>query len=68
MGGGPRAWTGVMELPAVAGGFLNVSTPEGNEVMRRQIQEVLRKAGEELSDRGTAEEREDMRGVEVNSV
>eukprot|EP00965_Chrysotila_dentata_P058230 1930722-Pleurochrysis_carterae.AAC.1 len=57
-----------MELPAVAGGFLNVSTPEGNEVMRRQIQEVLRKAGEEPSNRGTAEEREDMRGVEVNSV
>eukprot|EP00965_Chrysotila_dentata_P030699 1022222-Pleurochrysis_carterae.AAC.2 len=57
-----------MELPAVMGGFLNVTTLEGNEIMRRQIQEVLRKAGEEPSDRGTAEEREDMRGVEVNSV
>eukprot|EP00965_Chrysotila_dentata_P093979 3105730-Pleurochrysis_carterae.AAC.1 len=63
-GGGPMTWTGVMELPAVTGGFLNVTTPEGNEFMRKQIQEVLRQAGEEKSDRGTAEEREDMRGVE----
>eukprot|EP00965_Chrysotila_dentata_P220515 6191821-Pleurochrysis_carterae.AAC.1 len=66
--GGPRAWTGVMELPAVMGGFLNVTTTEGNEFMRKQIQEVLRKAGDESSDRGSAEEREDLRGVEVNSV
>eukprot|EP00965_Chrysotila_dentata_P233110 6199381-Pleurochrysis_carterae.AAC.1 len=67
-GGGPRAWTGVMELPAVMGGFINVTTPDGNEFMRRQIQEVLRQAGEEKWERGTAEEREDMRGVEVSSV
>eukprot|EP00965_Chrysotila_dentata_P118959 3933318-Pleurochrysis_carterae.AAC.1 len=66
-GGGPQARTGVMELPAVTGGFFTVSTPEGNEVMRRQVQEVLRKAGEEPSERGTAEEREDLRGVEVTS-
>eukprot|EP00965_Chrysotila_dentata_P137650 4553989-Pleurochrysis_carterae.AAC.2 len=50
------------------GGFLKVSTPEENEVMRRQIQEVLRKAGEELVDRGTEEEREDLKGVVVNTV
>uniref|UniRef100_A0A7S4F5P6 C3H1-type domain-containing protein n=1 Tax=Chrysotila carterae TaxID=13221 RepID=A0A7S4F5P6_CHRCT len=66
--GGPRAWTGVMELPAVMGGFLNVTTTEGNEFMRKQIQEVLRKAGDESSDRGSAEEREDLRGVVVNTV
>eukprot|EP00965_Chrysotila_dentata_P097843 3234947-Pleurochrysis_carterae.AAC.2 len=66
-GGGPKAWTGVMELPAVAGGFFNVTKPEGNEVMRRQIQEVLRKAGEEV-DRGTERERADLGGVEVISV
>eukprot|EP00965_Chrysotila_dentata_P115695 3823602-Pleurochrysis_carterae.AAC.1 len=57
-----------MELPAVAGGFFNVTRPEGNEAMRRQIQGVLRKAGEELTDRGTEREREDLRGVTVNSV
>eukprot|EP00965_Chrysotila_dentata_P117931 3897961-Pleurochrysis_carterae.AAC.1 len=66
--GGPQAWTGVMLLPAVAGGFLKVSTPEGNEAMRRQIQEVLRKAGEESTGRGTEEEREDLKRVEVNTV
>eukprot|EP00965_Chrysotila_dentata_P097985 3239902-Pleurochrysis_carterae.AAC.1 len=67
-GGGPQAWAGVMVLPAVASGFLNVSAPEGNEAMRRQIQEVLRKAGEESKDRGTEEEREDLKGVVVNTV
>eukprot|EP00965_Chrysotila_dentata_P162838 5377652-Pleurochrysis_carterae.AAC.1 len=67
-GGGPQAWTGVMLLPAVAGGFLNVSTPEGNEVMRKQVQEVLRKAGTEEAERGTEKEREDLRGVVVNTV
>eukprot|EP00965_Chrysotila_dentata_P050270 1665666-Pleurochrysis_carterae.AAC.1 len=67
-GGGPQAWTGVMQLPAVPGGFLNVSTPEGNEVMRAQIQAVLRKAGAELVEQGTEKEREDLRGVEVNTV
>eukprot|EP00965_Chrysotila_dentata_P171849 5671363-Pleurochrysis_carterae.AAC.1 len=36
--------------------------------MRKQIQEVLRKAGEELTDRDTEREREDLRGVLVNSV
>eukprot|EP00965_Chrysotila_dentata_P128108 4236072-Pleurochrysis_carterae.AAC.3 len=36
--------------------------------MRKQIQEVLRRAGEESSKKGTVEEREDLRGVEVNSV
>eukprot|EP00965_Chrysotila_dentata_P170641 5633270-Pleurochrysis_carterae.AAC.2 len=66
-GGGPQAWTGVIILPAVTGGFLNVSTPEGNEVMRKQIQEILRKEGEE-SARGTEEEREDLKGVVVNTV
>jgi len=35
-----------MELPAVTGGFFNVTKPEGNEVMRQQIQAVLRKPGE----------------------
>eukprot|EP00965_Chrysotila_dentata_P202514 6181167-Pleurochrysis_carterae.AAC.6 len=64
-GGGPRAWTGVMELPAITGGFITVTRPEGNEMMRRQIQEVLRKAGEERRDRGTGEERADLKGVEV---
>eukprot|EP00965_Chrysotila_dentata_P262381 6214553-Pleurochrysis_carterae.AAC.1 len=67
-GGGPQAWTGVMQIPAVTGGFFNVSTPEGNEAMRRQIQDVLRKEGEEATGRGTEEERDDLRGVEVNSV
>eukprot|EP00965_Chrysotila_dentata_P080592 2659422-Pleurochrysis_carterae.AAC.1 len=67
-GGGPQAWTGVMELQAVTGGFLNVTSPEGNETMRKQIQEVLRGAGEDPSERGTAEEREDLKGVEVSSV
>eukprot|EP00965_Chrysotila_dentata_P045592 1514724-Pleurochrysis_carterae.AAC.9 len=28
-GGEPQAWTGVMVLPDVTGGFLNVSSPEG---------------------------------------
>eukprot|EP00965_Chrysotila_dentata_P236170 6201166-Pleurochrysis_carterae.AAC.2 len=36
--------------------------------MRRQIQEVLRKAGEESLEKGTKEEREDLKGVEVSSV
>eukprot|EP00965_Chrysotila_dentata_P129564 4283109-Pleurochrysis_carterae.AAC.1 len=36
--------------------------------MKKQIQEVLRKAGEASSERGTAEEREDLKGVVVNSV
>eukprot|EP00965_Chrysotila_dentata_P220041 6191532-Pleurochrysis_carterae.AAC.2 len=36
--------------------------------MRKQIQEVIRKAGDEAAERGTAEERKDLRGVEVNSV
>eukprot|EP00965_Chrysotila_dentata_P053903 1788549-Pleurochrysis_carterae.AAC.1 len=36
--------------------------------MRRQIQEVLRKTGEESGDRGTEEERADLRGVEITSV
>eukprot|EP00965_Chrysotila_dentata_P054836 1820914-Pleurochrysis_carterae.AAC.1 len=67
-GGGPLAWTGVMELPAVHGGFLKITTPEGNEVMRKQIQDILRKAGEEETERGTVEEREDLKGVEVHSV
>eukprot|EP00965_Chrysotila_dentata_P012405 408257-Pleurochrysis_carterae.AAC.1 len=67
-GGGPQAWTGVIILPAVMGGFLNVSSPEGNEFMRGQIQEILRKAGEETAERGTEEEREDLRGVNVNTV
>eukprot|EP00965_Chrysotila_dentata_P162973 5382036-Pleurochrysis_carterae.AAC.1 len=67
-GGEPQAWTGVIQLPAVPGGFLNISTPEGNEVMRAQIQEVLRKAGAELAEQGTEEEREDLRGVEVISA
>eukprot|EP00965_Chrysotila_dentata_P148689 4909908-Pleurochrysis_carterae.AAC.2 len=66
--GGPQAWTGVMLLPAVMGGFLNVSSPEGNDFMRKQIQEVLRKAGEDSPERGTEEEREDLKGVVVNSV
>eukprot|EP00965_Chrysotila_dentata_P255857 6212361-Pleurochrysis_carterae.AAC.3 len=66
--GGPQASTRVMELPAVAGGFFNVTRPEGSEAMRRQIQEVLRKAGEELTDRDTEKEREDLRGVTVSSV
>eukprot|EP00965_Chrysotila_dentata_P184220 6082137-Pleurochrysis_carterae.AAC.1 len=57
-----------MVLPAITGGFLNVSTPEGNEVMRKQIQEVLRKAGAELVEQGSEQEREDLRGVEVNTV
>eukprot|EP00965_Chrysotila_dentata_P179971 5942090-Pleurochrysis_carterae.AAC.1 len=57
-----------MELPAVAGGFFNVTRPEGNEAMRRKIQGVLRKAGQELMDKGTEREREDLRGVTVNSV
>eukprot|EP00965_Chrysotila_dentata_P045593 1514724-Pleurochrysis_carterae.AAC.10 len=36
--------------------------------MRQQIQSVLRKAGEESSEKGTEEKREDLMGVEVNSV
>eukprot|EP00965_Chrysotila_dentata_P065056 2156844-Pleurochrysis_carterae.AAC.1 len=67
-GGGPLAWTGVMTLPAVAGGFLNITTPEGNEVMRKQMQEVLRKTGMEEAERGTEKEREDLRGVEVITI
>eukprot|EP00965_Chrysotila_dentata_P226201 6195253-Pleurochrysis_carterae.AAC.7 len=67
-GGGPQAWTGIIELPAVVGGFFNVTRPEGNGVMRKQIQEALRKAGEESPERGTEEERADLRRVEVNNV
>eukprot|EP00965_Chrysotila_dentata_P138697 4587858-Pleurochrysis_carterae.AAC.2 len=67
-GGGPQAWTGVITLPAKAGGFLKVSTPEGNEAMKKQIQDVLRKEGEESAEKGTEEEREDLKGVVVNTV
>eukprot|EP00965_Chrysotila_dentata_P122682 4054856-Pleurochrysis_carterae.AAC.1 len=36
--------------------------------MKQQIQEVLRKAGEETAERGTEEERADLRGVVITGV
>eukprot|EP00965_Chrysotila_dentata_P239724 6203271-Pleurochrysis_carterae.AAC.2 len=67
-GRGPTCLDGSHGTAGSGGGFFNVTRPGGNEAMRKQIQEVLRKAGEELTDRGTEREREDLRRVKANSV